>query len=146
MAIRDLLNEALKLPAEERGRLARELIRSLGDEAAEGPGEVERRGPRASHLGLPDLLPYRSEILRLTQARGLTNVRVFGSFVRGEAKEDSDVDLLVDDEAADRFGMIEHIRLISDLEAVVHRRVDLVTAKGLHRVVKDQVLREARPL
>ena len=94
--------------------------------------------------GMSDLLPYRDEILRLTSARGFTNVRVFGSFLRGEAKPTSDVDLLV--EGGDCFGMLQYIGLVRQLEAVVHRRVDLVTVAGLHRVIKDEVLREARPL
>jgi hypothetical protein len=42
MAARDLLDEALKLPIEERGRIVHELIRSLDDDEAEDPAEVER--------------------------------------------------------------------------------------------------------
>jgi hypothetical protein len=42
MAARDLLDEALKLPIEERGRIVHELIRSLDEGEAEDPAEVER--------------------------------------------------------------------------------------------------------
>ena len=41
------------------------------------------------------LAEKREEILRLAASRGARNVRVFGSVVRGEAREDSDIDLLV---------------------------------------------------
>ena len=40
------------------------------------------------------LAEKREEILRLAASRGARNVRVFGSVARGEAKEDSDIDLL----------------------------------------------------
>jgi putative addiction module component (TIGR02574 family) len=42
MAARDLLTEALGLPAAERGRMVRELIRSLDKTADVDPAEVER--------------------------------------------------------------------------------------------------------
>ena len=38
----------------------------------------------------------RQAVLALTSSYGITNVRVFGSVARGEARPDSDVDLLVD--------------------------------------------------
>lgn len=41
MSARDLLEEALKLPAKERGQMVRELIRSL-DAGEDDPAEVER--------------------------------------------------------------------------------------------------------
>lgn len=37
----------------------------------------------------------REQLLLLAQRRGITGLRVFGSMVRGEARDDSDVDLLV---------------------------------------------------
>ena len=42
MAVRDLLDEALKLPLVERARIVQELIQSLDDDEAEDPAEVER--------------------------------------------------------------------------------------------------------
>jgi predicted nucleotidyltransferase len=42
------------------------------------------------------LRKHRDEILRVASARGVSNVRVFGSVARGDATPDSDIDLLVD--------------------------------------------------
>ena len=42
------------------------------------------------------LKAHRDEILAIGSRHGATNVRVFGSVVRGEAEPDSDVDFLVD--------------------------------------------------
>lgn len=44
----------------------------------------------------PLLLEHREALLALAERRGLHNVRVFGSMVRGDYHEGSDVDLLVD--------------------------------------------------
>ena len=41
----------------------------------------------------------REEILRIAAQHGAQNVRIFGSTARGEAEEDSDIDVLVDLEA-----------------------------------------------
>ena len=45
---------------------------------------------------LDDLRQLRDEILRIAEQYGASNVRVFGSVARGDARPDSDVDLLVD--------------------------------------------------
>jgi predicted nucleotidyltransferase len=86
----------------------------------------------------------RAEILDLAHRRGARNIRLFGSMARGDARADSDVDLLVDLEpgrsALDLGG------LLLDLEELLGRRVDLVTEKSLHWYIRDRVLREARPL
>ena len=50
--------------------------------------------PDKKPITLADLRAKRDDILRLAEARGVYNVRVFGSVVRGDANADSDVDLL----------------------------------------------------
>ena len=52
-------------------------------------------------MDIKDLLQKkRDEILRIAAKHGARNVRVFGSVVRGEADEESDIDLLVEMEPA----------------------------------------------
>jgi len=86
----------------------------------------------------------RSEILELARRHGARNVRVFGSFARGEAGPESDVDLLVDlDPGRNLFDMGA---LLMDLQDLLARPVDLVTEQGLHPVIRERVLKDARPL
>jgi uncharacterized protein len=48
-------------------------------------------------MSLDELLQAkREDILRIAAHYGASNVRIFGSVVRGEADEQSDIDLLVD--------------------------------------------------
>ena len=90
------------------------------------------------------VLHRREEILRVAAQHGAHNVRVLGSVARGEAGEESDIDLLVDMEPG-RSGL-EQAELILDLEALLERRVDVVTEAGLYWLLRRRILKEARPL
>ena len=87
------------------------------------------------------LRAHRDEILAIATLHGATNVRVFGSVVRGEAGPDSDVDFLVDLENG--RSLLDLAKLLVDLEHLLHRRVDVVTENGLRPHVKEPILREA---
>ena len=87
---------------------------------------------------------HRAEILALAERRGLRDVRVFGSMVRGDADETSDVDLLVTLPAG-RTGLALG-GLLMDVRKLLQRRVDVVTERGLHPALRERVLKEARPL
>ncbi len=81
---------------------------------------------------VPDLAWLRSrrvEILRAAKSHGASNVRVFGSVARGTAERESDVDLLVDFEAGRTLA--DHVALWRDLEALLGRHVDVLSAGGL---------------
>jgi predicted nucleotidyltransferase len=69
---------------------------------------------------------------------------VFGSVVRSEDGPDSDVDFLVDLEEG--RSLMDLGGLLMDLQKLLGRNVDVVTEKGLHWYIKDQILREARPI
>jgi len=81
------------------------------------------------------------DALRKNKAR---NPRVFGSVARRQATRQSDLDLLVDfDPDASIFDMVG---LKIDLELVLHRKVDVVEPRGLHWLMRPQILFEATPL
>ena len=86
----------------------------------------------------------REEILRLAERRGARSVRVFGSVARGEAKEGSDLDLLVEWEPG--RDLLDHAGLVQDLEELLGVKVHVGTEKSLHWYVRDRILREATPL
>jgi len=82
----------------------------------------------------------REQVLRLAEAQGVYNVRVFGSVARGEAAPESDVDFLVDglENAAWGGG-----RLLMELQALLGRQVDLVSEGDLHPLMRDEVVKKA---
>ncbi len=86
----------------------------------------------------------REEILRIAAQHGASNVRIFGSVARGEARSDSDVDFLVELEPG--RSLLDRIALIQALEDLLARKVDVATVKGLRQVWRDRILKESIPL
>ncbi|HVS08911.1 MAG TPA: nucleotidyltransferase family protein [Planctomycetota bacterium] len=66
---------------------------------------------------------------------------IFGSVVRGEASDASDIDILV--EFDQRVGLLTFVGLKLFLEGILGRPVDLVTPSGLRDSMRKSVLKEA---
>jgi predicted nucleotidyltransferase len=100
---------------------------------------------RDSGLGIKDIvLSKRDEILRIAAKHGARNVRIFGSVARGEAGENSDIDLLVELEQG--RSLLDQAGLMVELEELLGRKVDVVTEQGLYWLLRRRILKEARPL
>ena len=90
------------------------------------------------------LTSRRAEVLGVTSRHGIRNVRVFGSLARGEDRPSSDIDLLVD---LDRGrSLLDLIAAKQDLEDLLGRSVDVITARSLSSYVRESVLNDAVPL
>ena len=93
------------------------------------------------------MLPDTKEIRRrLNEARDdlfrrypIRRLGLFGSFARGEATPESDIDILV--EFSEPVGF-EIVDLALELEALLGRRVDLVSYKGLREPLRPYVERD----
>ena len=91
----------------------------------------------------------RDDVLQILQRerKGLMErypisaLSVFGSVARDEAREDSDVDILV--EFSRPVGLFQFIELQQTLEALLGSKVDLGTRRSLKPRIKEQVLQEA---
>lgn len=83
-------------------------------------------------------------IERIAQRWGARNVRIFGSVARGEPRDGSDVDLLVELEPG--RSLIDLGGFIADVEELLGCRVDVVSERGLRPRFRDRVLHEAVPL
>jgi len=74
----------------------------------------------------------------------MSNVRVFGSVARGEDREDSDVDLLVD--APEDATLLDMVKLKHALELEIGSAVDVLTLDDLPSSARAAVLKESLPL
>lgn len=93
----------------------------------------------------PELInSHRDEILRVAASYGASNLRLFGSVVRGEDDESSDIDLLVDLEPGRT--LLDLGGLLMDLRQLLGVAVDVATVKMLKPRIRERVLREAKPL
>ncbi len=103
------------------------------------PSRNIRQSPR-----LRVLQEKRADILRIAERRGGRNVRIFGSVAKGEDSTQSDIDLLMvfipGTTLFDRSG------LLVELQDLLGYKVDVVSEKMLHPLVRQDVLSSAIPL
>lgn len=86
----------------------------------------------------------RAEILRIAARHGARNVRIFGSAARGEAREGSDIDPVVD--AGPDTSPWFPAGLILGLEELLGLKVDVVTEESIYWLLRRRILKEAVPL
>ena len=73
----------------------------------------------------------REKIAPIAEKYRIPAVYVFGSYARGEATEDSDVDLLIDREGSKIRGLLDMGGLYNDLNEELRKEIGLVTAESL---------------
>jgi predicted nucleotidyltransferase len=86
----------------------------------------------------------RRELLEVARRHGARNLRVFGSTARGDARPDSDVDLLVDLEAGRT--LLDLVALRREASDVLGRPVDIATPQMLRDSVRREAERDAVPV
>ncbi|MCX6669328.1 MAG: nucleotidyltransferase family protein [Methanothrix sp.] len=87
-----------------------------------------------------DIQEIKENIIAILRKHEVKRASLFGSVVRGEASEDSDVDLLVEFEG--RKSLLDLIGLKLDLEDRFHRKFDVLTYDSLHPLLKERILKE----
>ena len=84
----------------------------------------------------------RDHLKDLREIYGVAKIGVFGSFVRGEQQENSDVDMLV--EFSRPVGFVTFMKLEAHLQKLLGRKVDLVSKKALKPYIGKRILEEVR--
>lgn len=105
----------------------------MSDAAVRAAGPL--RGPVGRRVS-----EHRAELLEVLARHGVRNAQVFGSVARGDDRDDSDIDLLV--ELPHNTGLLSIARIEAELEAILGTTVDLVSVKGLKPGVRSRVERE----
>jgi predicted nucleotidyltransferase len=90
---------------------------------------------------LEELRQHRPQIIELARRRGINGVRVFGSIARGEARENSDVDLLVQVEPGRSILAVGGF--LDEVSELLGRPVHVLTAGSLRGAASKRVLDEA---
>ncbi len=119
----------------------RRLLNATGHELELGmiPFRDVRKVLPATRLGR-ELDAHRAEILRIVAVHGGGNVGVFGSVARGEDREDSDLDLLVDLPA--RTSVLTIGAIAREVEELLGVEVDVVPEAALTADARDRILGE----
>ncbi len=96
-------------------------------------------------MKLADLIEIlRQELPELKRKYRVENLEVFGSYVRGEEREGSDLDLLV--EFSEIPGLFKFIELENYLSDKLGVKVDLVMKDSLRPAIGERILSEARAI
>ena len=70
-------------------------------------------------------------------------VALFGSYVNGTPREDSDIDVLIDFNPQAVVGLFKYVDIQQHLSNALGKKVDLLTPQAISKYFKDQVLEEA---
>ncbi|HEV2854920.1 MAG TPA: nucleotidyltransferase family protein [Thermoanaerobaculia bacterium] len=89
------------------------------------------------------LKSLETKLAEFCRRRHIRKLSLFGSTLHGDARPDSDVDLLVEFQPDSRVGLIQMARIERELSELIGRKVDLRTPADLSRYFRDEVLREA---
>ena len=92
-----------------------------------------------------DFTTVYAQLVKLCERYGIAELAVFGSVARGEDGDGSDIDLLYVLKSDSNIGL-EFFAFQEELEDLLGRKVDVVSKEGLHWVIRDQVLTDARVL
>ncbi len=87
-----------------------------------------------------DVLHRNKDLLK---SYGVKQIGLFGSFVRDEGKEDSDVDFLVDFEK-EKKTLSNLVNLGEFLEDLFEKKVDIITPQGLSPFIGPHILKEVQ--
>lgn len=91
-----------------------------------------------------DVQRHAAAIIDLARRHGAREVRIFGSHARSESTSESDVDLLVSLEPG--RDLLDLVAIKQEVEALLKCPVDVVEEEGLSPYLREQILRQARPL
>lgn len=88
----------------------------------------------------------QGDLARFCESHGIRRLSLFGSVLKGTARADSDVDLLVEFQAGMTPTLLDLAGMELELSALLHgRKVDLRTPQDLSRYFRDEVIGTAEP-
>lgn len=75
--------------------------------------------------------------------QGIRSVAIFGSYVNGTPREDSDIDVLIDFEPSAVVGFFAMSDIKDSFESLLKKSVDLLTPQAISKYFRDEVLAQA---
>jgi predicted nucleotidyltransferase len=87
-----------------------------------------------------EIKELKDKVLPILQRYGAKRAGLFGSYVRGEIAEDSDIDILV--EIEQDISLLDFIGIKLEIEDVLGREVDLVEYDTIKPLLKERILKE----
>jgi len=82
----------------------------------------------------------KRKIIPVLQRHGIKKAGLFGSGVRDDLKEESDIDILV--EIEDDISLLDFVGIKLEIEEAVGRKVDLIEYDTIKELLKEKILKE----
>jgi len=89
-----------------------------------------------------NLEDIKKKVLPVVRKYEVQKAALFGSFVRGEQREDSDIDILVEFKDRESKTLLDLVGLELELQEILNRKVDVLTYPSIHPLLKDYILKE----
>jgi predicted nucleotidyltransferase len=90
-----------------------------------------------------DTLPViKRKALPILKRHAVKRASVFGSFARGDAKADSDIDLLIEYKSTENKSLFDLVDLKAELEEGLGRKVDIITYDSIYWRLRERILAE----
>lgn len=87
-----------------------------------------------------ELQEIKDIVIPIAKTYGVSKVGVFGSYARGEANENSDVDIYI--EKGKLRSLIQYFSFVNDLEHSLGCHVDVVTTNAMDKEFVENIMRE----
>ncbi|HLC44085.1 MAG TPA: nucleotidyltransferase domain-containing protein [Patescibacteria group bacterium] len=91
-------------------------------------------------------IPNQNKVIEILQQNQIEFAAFFGSRAKGVATKNSDYDILVEFSPRASIGIFEVSGIIEKIEHEVGNKVELVTKKYLHPLLKEEILKTMRVL
>ena len=79
-------------------------------------------------------------IIPILKKNDVVKAGIFGSYARGQAKKKSDIDILI--QFKGRKSLLDLVHVKHELEDHLKKKVDLITYKSIHPLLKKEILNE----
>jgi uncharacterized protein len=93
---------------------------------------------------LSEIRAYLTRQKQYLQRYGITEIGLFGSYIRDSANDQSDIDILIDIKRPSKIGLLELLEIEEMLSSDLNTKVDLVIKSDLKPAIGAQILREVQ--
>ena len=84
----------------------------------------------------------KEKIISILKRYDVKRAAFFGSFARGEAKKDSDIDILV--EFRGNKSLLDLVKLEMELEKALDKKIEVITYNSIHPLLKDIISKDEK--
>jgi hypothetical protein len=91
-------------------------------------------------MGKNNINKIKKSIINVLKKHKIRKAGIFGSYARGEEKNNSDIDILI--QPTKNMSFFDIVRLEEELKKELKKRVDLLTYNGINHLLKDIILNE----